>query len=313
MPLPLHLAIAILAAGMASAGTVVITSLPDEDHPLQPLGTLDGTALSGASEIQVGAFPGMDADELLDAAASGGFAGLSAAFVSFGDSYGMGDGALGENGSFEISVRQKLEASGSPLAGEEISLLIKQGNEFLVARFPSQLFEADPETGLEPLKALHLADSKLIVGNRYGSTKLVTSPPPTKGSFNTWIEGFQGITDPALKLRDADADGDGRSNFLEYATGGDPASPTDPAPCQIFADGDSRWVKFCREAGVGTIDYTVKFSASLSASWSTMDGDFEPDPDPPVAGDLNWMRLRVSPTADPHRFFRLEVKPDEAP
>lgn len=51
------------------------------------------------------------------------------------------------------------------------------------------------------------------------------------------MAGFPAISDPLLKLPAADADGDGRSNFLEYITGADPGSGSDPQACQIYAEG----------------------------------------------------------------------------
>lgn len=42
--------------------------------------------------------------------------------------------------------------------------------------------------------------------------------------FPDWVASYASITDPALKTRSADADNDGRKNFLEYALDGNPAS-----------------------------------------------------------------------------------------
>lgn len=307
--LPSLISIGLLAALPAMAGTVVITSLPDEERPIAPLSLLNGVPLSEDAEIRVGAFPGLSADALLDLAASGGYGGVSAALVSFGEACSIGDGAAGDAGIFEISVRQEIPSEESPLVGEEISIVIKQGAEFMVARFPGVTFDADPETGLEPVKSLHLADSKLIVGNRYGASKLATAPASTSGSFGTWIAGFSGITDPALRGRDADADGDGRSNFLEYASGGDPSDPSDLAPCQITMDAEgSLWIRFSRAPGIGVADCVIEASASMATDWSKWDGAIEPDPEPPVSGSGNWMRSPV-PVGEPSpAFFRLSAE-----
>ncbi len=217
-----------------SAGTVVITSLPDEEHPLDPLTAVDGVPLATGSLVKVGAFPGMTDDEVLDAAASGGLTQVLASFVGFGSARNMGDGVDGAAGCFEIALREEMPA-GAPLVGEEISLLVQKedAQEFFVARFKGSVFAEDPDTGLEPLLSLHLADAKAITGTRYGQSRLATSAAPASGSFETWIDGFSGITDPLLKLPDADADGDGRSILVALGTGTSPVSALVPLPCQL--------------------------------------------------------------------------------
>lgn len=291
-------------------GTVVITSLPDDDHPAPPLNSLEGVPLAVGSEIRVGAFPGMDGDALLDAAAAGGFAQLNSAFAAFGEAQAIGEGADGNPGSFEIAVRQEISDGASVLVGETVSLLIKaaESDEFLVARFPGIVFEADHATGLEPLQSLHFGDARVVVGNRFGDTQVTTTTAPGVGSFGTWILGFPAITDPSDREPGADPDRDGRSNFLEYATGGDPASGSDAATFLIERDdAQSLWVKFPREPGLGAIRFTVESSAALAAPWQSLEGSPQPDPDPPVPGSSIWQRMPVPPSPDPAGFFRLSV------
>jgi hypothetical protein len=293
------------------AGTVVITSLPDESRPFVPLTSLGGVALGSGVEVRVGAFPGLSDDAILDAAAAGGFPQLAAAFQPFGGVQRIGDGVDGQAGTFEISVRQASPDSASPWVGEEVSLLITRdgGQEFLVARFTGKLFEVDPDTGLEPLLSLHLADARVVVGNRYGAGSIATSPAPEAGSFSTWIAGFTGITDPDQRLPDADPDGDGRSNFLEYATGGDPGSSTDPKPCQLLSDGQGDfWIRFSRATGIGGISHQIETSGDLVSPWLPLDGTLVPDPGPPAAPGMNWMKIRVPQPAGSVGFFRLGAR-----
>jgi hypothetical protein len=289
------------------AGTVVLTSLPDDDHPLGPLTSLAGLPLGAGTTIRVGAFPGMSDDALLDAAATGGFAAVSLSFLPFGDPRTIGEGAAGAAGAFEVALKQA--TAGSPLVGEEVALLVEKngGQEFLVARFIGQLFEADSDTGLEPLLSLHLADARIIVGNRYAGPHFATSPAPERGSYTSWIAGFSNISDPAMKLPEADADGDGRSNFLEYVTAGNPDSGADAVPCRIDRDpsGDF-WIRFSRSVGIGNATHGIETSADLATPWQWLPGVPEPDPEPPVASSLDWMRIRVPAPLPAKAFFRLQ-------
>ncbi|MEO5716158.1 MAG: hypothetical protein ABIT37_21945 [Luteolibacter sp.] len=284
------------------AGTVVITSVSDEAHGLQPLTALSGTPLAVGTQVRVGAFPGLSDDQVLDLAAQG-LPQLTAAFVSFGSSCSVGEGVDGAAGGFEIAVKDS--GTAPAWAGQTVSLLIQTADgEFIVARFPGKIFEVETATGLEPLLSLHLADAKVIVGNRQGSEKLATAVAPSVGSFGTWLAGFPSITDPALKFSNADADSDGRSNFLEYATGGNPASPSDPPPCWIASDPSGNlWVRFSRVPGLGAIDYRLESSGDLLTPWVETTGTVEPDPE-----SAGTMRMQLPTPVSASGFFRLNVE-----
>ena len=284
------------------AGTVVITSVPDSGHGLEPLTSLDGVPLAEGTQVLVGAFPGLGDDQILDFASQGGLAQVSAAFVSFGEPCAIGQGVNGAAGGFEIAVRDSAPALW---VGETVSLLIQSsGGEFLVARFEGMVFEAESETGLEPFLSLHLADAKIVVGSQLGSGKFATSIAPPVGSFGTWLAGFPTITDPAMMAPDADADGDGRSNFLEYVTGGNPASGNEPQPCGILDDGEGGlWVRFSRVPGLGSIRYTLESSEAMAGAWLETSGTIEPDPE-----SVENLRLHLAPPFSSARFFRLKVK-----
>ena len=285
------------------AGTVVITSVPDSEHGLEPLTSLDGIPLAEGTQVLVGAFPSLSDDQVLDLASQGGLTQVSAAFVSFGDPCAIGQGVDGEVGGFEISVRDT--DATSTAVDETVSLLLQtSGGEFLVARFDGNVFESETDTGLEPLLSLHLAEAKIIVGNRLGTAKFATSTAPAVGSFSTWLAGFSSITDPSMKLPGADPDFDSRSNFLEYATGGNPESGGDQQPCRIQPDGEGgMWVHFNRVPGLGSIDYSLETSDSIADSWLETDGLVEPDPEIPAI-----MRLHLSPPFEAPNFFRLKVE-----
>ncbi|MES2924096.1 MAG: hypothetical protein V4819_21270 [Verrucomicrobiota bacterium] len=284
------------------ASTVVITTVPDVAHGLNPLTSLGGVPLAVGTQIRAGAFPGLSDDAILDLASQGGLTQVTAAFVPFGSSCSIGQGVDGAAGGFEISVKDSGSASW---VNEAVSLLIQTSSgEFLIARFTGKVFEAETETGLEPFLTLHLADAKVLVGSRNGTAKLATSTAPDVGSYSTWLASFPGITDPALVPPGADADSDGRSNFLEYATGGNPALSGDAPACEILpADEGGLWVRFSRVPGLGTVRYSLQSSGDVVTPWKDTEIPIEPDPGNPAL-----MRLRLAAPLSAHGFFRLIVE-----
>jgi hypothetical protein len=176
--------------------------------------------------------------------------------------------------------------------------------EFIVARFSGRVFEAPTDTGLEPLVSLHLSNAKIIVGSRFGADKLAASTAPAVGSYDSWLAGFRSITNPQMKLPGADADLDGLSNLMEYATGGDPSVAGDTPPCGILSDGEGgMWLRFKYVAGLGSIHYELQTSNALANPWTACALPVEADPE-----DQSLMRVRiVSPQSDTG-FFRLSVQ-----
>lgn len=284
------------------AETVIITTVPDETRPLKPLTSLGGIPLDGSAQVRVGAFAGLGDDALLDLAATAGLAGVSSAFAPFGTPASIGQGVNGAAGGFEISIR---DTGAEALDGEVVSLLLQtQGGEFLIARFHGSLFQAQTATGLEPLHSLHLADARLVAGNHMGGSRLSTSAAPAVGSYASWIDGFPSITNHALKIPDADPDGDGLSNFLEYATGGDPSAAGDDPACEILPDGGGgMWVRFRRVPGLGSVQYTPQSCPDLQSPWQPTSPTPEPDP-----GNAAIIRLHLTPPLANAGFFRLLVE-----
>ena len=289
----------LLTCASLHAGTVVITSVPDENHPLDPLTDFAGVPLEPGGQVRVGAFPGLNDAQVLDLAAQG-LAAVEGAFVSFGDACQIGQGVEGADGVFEIAV------TDDTASGETVTLLIQQaGGEFLIARFPGAVFEAETDTGLPQFLTLHLADANLLIGDPRGESALATTAAPATGSFDTWIASFASITDPLLRLPGADADSDGRSNFLEYATGGNPASGDDPAPLDLTSDGaGGYWLSFSRLTGIGTLRYSLE-SSDLAAPWTDAPGTLVPDP-----SDASILRLHLPAPLPDAGFYRLQVEGD---
>ncbi|WP_265594128.1 hypothetical protein [Haloferula sp. BvORR071] len=303
MKIPPLLLLALATGVPLHAGTVVVTSLPGDFAAPQSLRSFRGLPLGPETTIQLGAFPAMSDDQVLDLA-TGGYSALLAAWLPFGTARSMGEGAGDQEDSFEIAVQQDISASA--LAGQEISILIRNGQEFLVARFKAQSFAADTETGLEQVATLQLRDAKMIVGNRLGPQVIATSTTPAVGSYGSWMAAYAAaITDETLREPEADADGDGLSNFLEYATGGNPVLGADSSVCRISEDEIGHpWFSFRSQPGLGGIGLSLGSSPDLQ-EWSDFAGDLEWDPSPPDA--KSWLRTRIPATMPSPWFFRLEL------
>lgn len=297
------LSLFLYTAVQLSAEIVVISSVPDANSGLIPLTSLRGIPLAEETQILVGVFPGLGDGQLLDLAAQSGLSGVADAFVPFGEPKTFGQGVGGQAGAFEIALKGSI--LGSQLDGEVVSILIQSLDrmEFIVARFPGKLFSAQSDTGLEPYLSLRLSDAKILVGNRTSGNALTSATAPSRASFSTWILGFTSITEPNLRLPEADADFDGRSNFLEYATGGNPTLAGDLPPFWVESDSEGVvWANFRRIVGLGSVNYMIQNSGDLSSVWSATTENIVPD-----AANLSIMKMRLPLPLEPSGFYRLSV------
>lgn len=108
------------------------------------------------------------------------------------------------------------------------------------------------------------ADLDLIVEGK------LFDPPPPASTLNTWICSPLGAVPVERRQPLDDPDGDGASNMLEYALGGDPMSASDPAKTTGLRspDGDRFTLTYRRLRP--ELYYSVEASAALDPSfWST--------------------------------------------
>src|SRR5690606_14438703 len=116
---------------------------------------------------------------------------------------------------------------------------------------------------------------------------------------------FGGETDPALVAAEADPDGDGLANLLEYAFATDPlaANTGDSAPNLTTTPSGDLVFEFRRAKATDDLRFTVQTSTDLAA-WT--DSDREPEL---VSSHPSHDILRVTvPRSDaPRLFVRLEV------
>ncbi len=127
------------------------------------------------------------------------------------------------------------------------------------------------------------------------------------GILDTWEITHFGNANPGSNAANADADGDGLSNLMEYALGTNPllANPT-PVTSDLEVVGASRYLRLTvvKNPAATNLTYTVETSADLRPSaWSTAQTLIEPDSPP---GTLR-VRDTVPISSAPHRYIRLKV------
>jgi|GEM_PF-3865484 hypothetical protein len=125
------------------------------------------------------------------------------------------------------------------------------------------------------------------------------SPPPAAVTYTQWIGQHADSLPPGERGAFHDPDGDGVSNFLEYALDRDPAR-SDPAPPLTQRRAGTVLELGFRAARSGLV-YEVETSTTLEPdSWTVVDiGDFE------IGGDV-LVTIPLNPGI-PRRFFRLRV------
>ena len=119
------------------------------------------------------------------------------------------------------------------------------------------------------------------------------------------------IPDPANRDLDADPDGDGQTNLLEYATRGDPMV-AGPVAVTVGRNGNFLTLTYDRRED-SSLTYTVEGADDLAGSWTTV---VSASPANPTTGEAN-DSVTVTDTADltvsTRRFLRLKVEHSETP
>lgn len=150
-------------------------------------------------------------------------------------------------------------------------------------------------------------------------------------NFATFINSyFPGVTDPLLVGPTADPDGDGESNFSEFAFGGNPASSADQGPRFSSVAGDQFVFTLAVRAGTSAlfpatgaplaashdgIHYTIAGARALDSFTETVVkyGSVVPGPlppNPPAGYEYLTIELMDPVSSQPHGFIRASATPE---
>jgi hypothetical protein len=136
-------------------------------------------------------------------------------------------------------------------------------------------------------------------------TPFIVSIPASP--YELWATSFGLQGDAAAPA--ADPDGDGRSNFAEYAFGGNPGLADDPpVPQEISRSGTAVTWRYLRRAGDPALAFVHQYSSDL-AEWLPLPADAEAltiTPHPELVG-YSVVTVEIPATPQGSRFFRVKL------
>ncbi len=136
---------------------------------------------------------------------------------------------------------------------------------------------------------------------RIDDVTLTGTPAATPGSYESWIAGHPGLTDPGLL---ADPENDGFANLMEYFAGLDPTLADGPVVVATGLDGGQLTMTYRRAKGITGVTGTAKWADDLAGPWSSA-GITESVED---MGAHEFVTATAPPAASStRRFMRLEV------
>lgn len=166
-------------------------------------------------------------------------------------------------------------------------------------------------TGLQP----HTDYLWRVFAFNHEGTSLAFTPGQTHTldfDFASWIEfhfDADEQLDPAISGPQADPDGDGIPNLLEFALGGDPRQPDRALTQTTLHASGQLLLTFKRRTGSSELLYIPEVTSDLHQTWSTAGIVIESVSAPDENGfETVTVRDTANPEAFPRRFIRLRVE-----
>jgi len=97
-----------------------------------------------------------------------------------------------------------------------------------------------------------------------GQVKLVSG-----NAFDSWINGFASLTNPADKTATADPDNDGYANIIEFVLNGDPTNGGITNRPTLTNSGGNMVFTYTRRDDSESLNPTVEFDADIAGVWTT--------------------------------------------
>ncbi len=159
---------------------------------------------------------------------------------------------------------------------------------------------------IRPTAAMNGDQFRCVASNNLGTTYSNSALVTVTETLDSWShEHFtaEELLDPAISGPNADPDGDGFANLLEYALGLDPRAASAAGIPEMSAT-ETEWVfTYTRPAARGDVTYAVEFSTNLT-SWTSEGVTHELVS---TADGFETWRGRVPLSAGANLFLRLRV------
>jgi len=294
-----------LASAPARASNVVVSNLTSPESPGATLTAANGSPLAAGSLVRLGAFPGLDTEQIA-ALAQQGPASVAAALTPFGPAFPVGSGAAGNPGSIEFTASQATGTQAGSLYAVILNgASVETSTESLVLKL-SEVLPADDASGLPAYLAVHLRDAELVFGSDTAAGYATKASEPE--SFETWITRQLGSgAASADHLAEADPDHDGASNLLEYAFGSGAGDGSSIARLEIHESNGEYFARYLRRVGDSSLQIRCEAETQIDAeTWPTLETTVT------VIGDSSaptgYERVQqLLPTSAGQAFARLRV------
>ncbi|MEI6607317.1 MAG: hypothetical protein WCP35_18550, partial [Verrucomicrobiota bacterium] len=145
-------------------------------------------------------------------------------------------------------------------------------------------------------------DNTRFAGN--GTVTVTTVAVPTSG-YATWASGYNLSGGPT-----GDDDGDGMSNFAEYAFGLNPKSAASVNPISQPLDKSSGLFKYTRHATPATsgLTYSYEWSATLNGDWQAFTPAVAPTSNSATPVEEITVEVPAALLANPKLFLRVKAQ-----
>jgi hypothetical protein len=299
------LALYLVAAVTVARGfSLVVSSRPGSANPESRVLSASGLPLPAETRCQALALSG----ELTPGC---GATAAAALFVPFGNPV-----SLTQPGTIEREIRRTLNAANDQgLNGQAIRLLFyngampSQASEWLLVEFPAAWFARDSALGLETQRSLHLANAVPLIGSRdaQGQLRAALTPGPT---FAEWIQAALPSAMPAARAAGEDPDGDGVSNFMEFAQGRNPSLREAPSTLLLrHSPRPGYFLLGWQAADPPNAELFPEASDGL-APWAPVSGARTPATAPlgvTLLPGAIWMELEIAAGTTTRGLFRLKA------